>query len=102
MAVNSNTPDHELRSGSGYLHRDVSPNAWNKTMAKKKMNCSLKRTLYGTGICMVLWAMLVGIMLTNPQIKSTNPGVYEVVQLLVPWTDPETGERSGRRLMLPL
>ncbi|WP_259781914.1 hypothetical protein [Aestuariispira ectoiniformans] len=69
---------------------------------KKKKNSTFRKTLYGTGIGLVIWTALVGVMLTNPQVKSTNPGVFQLVELVTPWLDPHTGERSARRLQLPL
>lgn len=54
---------------------------------KKKKNSTFRKTLYGTGIGLVIWTALVGVMLTNPQVKSTNPGVFQLVELVTPWLD---------------
>lgn len=71
-------------------------------MTQPKKKSTLQKSLYGAGIGLAVWSFLVAVMLANPEMKSTNPGVYELVELVTPWTDPDTGERSARRLLLPL
>ena len=63
---------------------------------------SIQRTACGMVAGLLLWVFTMGFMLTDPGVKSQNPGVFEATPLFIPDVNPETGERTAKPRFLPL